>query len=147
MDLRVGTAALVAVCSALTGCGGGSKPTSSVPQAIPSAALEAGLRVSLSASASGSTVRFSAPVADDDGGPPSWSIDFGDGTSKEFTAELGACPSGGRTAATPVRTTITVSHTYAKAGSYAAQIEVTTAGPCDQPAPETQSGLALVTVG
>lgn len=133
------------VLSGVAGCGG-SAPASDLPRAIPSNALSAGLRVSLAASVTGRTVRFSAPVADDDGGPPSWSIDFGDGTSKKVTGLVGPCPSAGRTSASPVRTTITVTHTYSAPGTYPAQIDVTTVGPCGLPAAETQSGLALVTV-
>jgi PKD repeat protein len=149
MNSRVGTV-VVACAALLAGCGGSSEGSQGgVPQAIPTGALEAGLRVSLTAApvAAGSrTVEFTAPVADDDGSAPSWTIDFGDGTTKELKPAPGSCAGSSRSAATPVSTTITVTHRYAKPGTYAAQIVVVSGGPCALPAPETETAYTLVTV-
>lgn len=147
MRAIVGAACLAVV---LAGCGDdGNGSAGDEPVPIPSAALQAGLRVSLTATpakAGSRTVRFSAPVEDDDGTAPVYTVDFGDGATGKSSGSAVACPTGKRASATPVKTTITLTHTYKAAGSYPVQIEITTGAGCTAPATETQTALALVTV-
>ena len=139
---------LVLVAAGVSACGGGGGGSGGKPVAIPSGALDAGLRVSLSsapAKPGSRTITFTAPVADDDGTAPTYSIDFGDGSTATSPSKP-VCPQGKRTSTTPLKTTVTVSHTYKAAGTYPVRIEVTTGTGCTLPAPETQTALALVTV-
>lgn len=142
------TALSVAVLAPLAACSADSTSAADTPRPISSAALGAGLRVTLTArqaTPGGAQVDFSAAVADDDGAGPGYTVDYGDGKTATVPAPAASC-SPQRNAATPIATTIVLHHRYANPGTYAVSIEVTSGTSCELPAPETQTALALVNV-
>lgn len=149
MNPRLHTAALaLAVLAPLAACSSDSTSPAPSNRGIASAALNAGLRVTLSAQQAtpgAAQVTFTAVVADDDGSGPGYTVDFGDGKTEKVPAATVPCDST-RSAATPVSKTITVKHRYAKAGTYAVSLAVTSGTSCPLPAPETQTALTLVNV-
>ncbi|MDX6275468.1 MAG: hypothetical protein QOJ92_2678 [Frankiales bacterium] len=146
VGIRIGWLAALVLC----GCGGSGSADerTSSPQAIPTGALNAGLRVSLTPHAVGRVVTFTVQVDDDDGTRPTYTIDFGDGQSAKGEGDAGqpACGDNSRKASTPVSWTVSVKHTYKDAGSYATEIDVVTGSGCTLPAPEERTALALATV-
>lgn len=137
-----------AVLVPVAGCSSDSSPSNPPPQGLNSAALDAGLRVTLTAQQAtpgAAQVTFRATVADDDGSGPGYTVDFGDGKTDSKPATAAACDTK-RSTATPLATTITLRHRYAKPGTYAVSLLVTSGTACPLPATETQTALTLVSV-
>lgn len=149
MRPRVRAAAFaVAVLAPLAACSSDSTPPAPTNRGLTPAALNAGLRVTLSAQQAtpgSAQVTFSAVVADDDGSGPGYTVDFGDGKTETVPAASVPCDDK-RSAATPVAKTITMKHRYAKPGTYAVSVAVTSGTSCPLPAAETQTALTLVNV-
>lgn len=149
MNSRLHVAALaLAVLAPLAACSSDSTTPAPSNRGLTSAALNAGLRVTLSAqqSSPGATqVTFTAVVADDDGSGPGYTVDFGDGKTETVPAPTVPC-SDKRSTSTPIAKTLTMKHRYARAGTYAVSVEVTSGTACPLPARETQTALTLVNV-
>jgi len=150
MVSRHGAALIAAaVLVPLSACSSGSSPSSQPRQGLSSAALDAGLRVTLASqqpTPGAAQVTFrGTTVADDDGSGPGYTVDFGDGNTESKPATATACDTK-RSRATPLARTITLRHRYAKPGTYAVSLIVTSGTSCPLPAPETQTALTLVNV-
>lgn len=143
------SALAIAVLVALSGCSTDTRAPASSDRGLPPDALDAGLRVTLNvkqATAGSAQVTFTAVVADDDGSGPGYTVNYGDGKTSTVPAPTVACVSN-RSAPTPIARTITLRHRYAKAGTYAVSLAVTSGSPtCPLPARETQTALTLVNV-